>query len=71
MVKKLSRVLVECSFPVKAGADGPVQVSMQMNPASTLKSGETFSTPRVFIAVFSGDFYEPLNLYSRMLQREG
>jgi alpha-galactosidase len=62
---------VECSFPVRTGADGLVQVSMQMNPAVALKPGETFSTPRVFIAVFAGDFYKPLNLYSRMLQREG
>jgi alpha-galactosidase len=67
----LETLPVECSFPVKAGPDGLVQVSMQMNPAVMLKPGETFSTPRVFIAVFSGDFYEPLNLYSHMLQREG
>ncbi len=61
----------ECSFPVKTGADGLVQASMQTSPAVALKPGETFSTPRVFIAVYSGDFYEPLSLYSRMLQREG
>ena len=61
----------ECSFPVRTGADGLVQASMQMSPAVVLKPGETFSTPRVFIAIFAGDFYEPLNLYSRMLQREG
>jgi alpha-galactosidase len=60
----------ECSFPVKTAAGGLVQTSLRMDPAVVLKPGETFSTSRAFIAVFSGDFYEPLNLYSRMLQKE-
>ncbi len=62
---------LECLFPVKTGADGLVQASMEITPGITLRPGERLSTPPAFIAVFSGDFYEPLSLYSRMLQREG
>jgi len=67
----LETLPLTCSFPVKTGADGSVQASMVMKPLKTLKPGEVFSMPRTFVAVFSGDFYEPLSLYSRMLQREG
>ncbi len=38
---------------------------------TTLKPGETYSTPRSFVAVYSGDFYEPLHLWSSVLQKEG
>ena len=41
-------------------------------PANTaLKPGETYSTPRSFVAVYSGDFYEPLRMWSSVLQKEG
>ncbi len=61
----------ECSFPVRVDSDNGVRTSMQMNPGVTLKPGEWFAAPRTFIAVFSGDFFKPLSLYSRMLQKEG
>jgi alpha-galactosidase len=38
---------------------------------TTLKPGETYSTPRTFVAVYSGDYYEPLSLWSKMVDREG
>ena len=37
----------------------------------TLKPGETYSTPRSFVSVFAGDFYEPLRIWSSVLQKEG
>jgi alpha-galactosidase len=40
-------------------------------PNTTLKPGETFSTPRCFVAVYAGDFYEALRLWSNVLQRQG
>ena len=41
-------------------------------PANTaLKPGESYSTPRSFVAVYSGDFYEPLRMWSSVLQKEG
>jgi alpha-galactosidase len=59
------------SLPVEVGSDGLVNASVEIPAKTTLKNGESFSTPRSFVAVFSGDFYEPLRLWSRVLQKEG
>jgi alpha-galactosidase len=59
------------SIPVKTQADGHVQASVHLTPRTVLKPGEAYSTPRTFIAVYSGDFYEPLRMYSDALDREG
>ncbi len=59
------------SFPVSVAADGRINASMVLDAATTLKPGEAFSTPRSFVAVYTGDFYEPLRLWSSVLQREG
>jgi alpha-galactosidase len=59
------------SFPVSVAADDRVNASMVMDAATTVKPGEAFSTPRSFVAVYTGDFYEPLRLWSSVLQREG
>jgi alpha-galactosidase len=59
------------SLPVKVQADGRVNAALEVPASSTLKSGETYSTPRSFVAVYSGDFYEPLRLWSSVLQKEG
>jgi alpha-galactosidase len=59
------------SLPVKVASDGRIDASLVLEPKTTLKPGEVYSTPRSFVAVYSGDFYEPLRLYSSVLQREG
>ncbi len=59
------------SLPTKTEADGRVSASVSIPVNSTLKPGETYSTPRSFVTVYSGDFYEPLHLWSRVLQAEG
>jgi len=59
------------SFPVKVAADERINASMVLDAATTLKAGEVYSTPRSFVAVYAGDFYEPLRLWSSVLQREG
>jgi alpha-galactosidase len=59
------------SLPVKVEADGRINASLTQDLKTTLKPGEVFSTSRSFVAVYSGDFYEPLHLYSSVLQREG
>ncbi len=59
------------SMPVKVDSDGRVDASIAIPANSTLKPGESYSTPRSFVSVFSGDFYEPLRLWSSVLQREG
>jgi alpha-galactosidase len=59
------------SIPVKVDADGRVNASLTIPVNETLKPGESYSTPRSFVAVYSGDFYEPLRTWSSILQKEG
>jgi alpha-galactosidase len=59
------------SIPVETAADGFVDASVRYPANTTLKPGQVFSTPRTFVAVYAGDFYEPLNTWSSALEREG
>ena len=59
------------SLPVKVDSGGRIDASLLIDAKTALKPGEVFSTPRSFVAVYSGDFYEPLRMYSTVLQREG
>jgi alpha-galactosidase len=59
------------SIPVKAENDGRIAASMTIPANTTLKPGEVYSTPRSFLAVYSGDYYEPLRLWSSVLAKEG
>src|SRR5215472_506931 len=59
------------SIPVKAEADGRIRAALTVPVNATLKPGETYSTPRTFVAVYSGDFYEPLRMWSSVLQKGG
>ena len=59
------------SIPVKVDADGRVNASVDIPANTALKPGESYSAPRSFLAVYSGDFYEPLRLWSSILQKEG
>jgi alpha-galactosidase len=59
------------SMPVKVDSDARVNASITIPVNSALKPGDTYSTPRSFVAVYSGDFYEPLRMWSSVLQKEG
>ena len=59
------------SMPVKVDADQRVDAQVDIPAQTVLKPGESFSTPRTFVAVYHGDFYEPLRLWSSVLQKEG
>ena len=59
------------SIPVKVDADGRVKASLNIPANTVLKAGESYSAPRSFVAVYSGDFYEPLRMWSSVLQKEG
>jgi len=59
------------SLPVAVEPDGRVATSLVVEPGRTLAPGEEYTAPRSFLAVFAGDFYEPLRLYSLVRQREG
>src|SRR5580698_2443550 len=62
---------ISVSLPVKVQADGRVNAALEVPASTTIKPGETFSTPRSFVAIYFGDFYEPLHLWSSVLQNEG
>ncbi len=59
------------SIPVQTASDGRVDASVRFPANVTLKPGETFATPRTFLAVYAGDFYEPLGMWSNAVDREG
>jgi alpha-galactosidase len=59
------------SIPVKVDTDSRVDAALAIPAKTTLKPGETYSTPRSFVAVYAGDFYEPLRMWSGVLQKEG
>jgi len=59
------------SMPVKVDSDARVNASITIPVNSALKPGDSYSTPRSFVAVYSGDFYEPLRMWSSVLQKEG
>lgn len=58
------------SLPVNATKSG-VDASLTIPANVTVKPGESFSTPLAFVSVYTGDFYEPLRLWSRVLGKEG
>jgi len=59
------------SMPVRTLPDGSVSTSVRFQADAKLKSGEIYSTPRTFLSVYPGDFYQPLQQWSNVLEREG
>jgi alpha-galactosidase len=59
------------SIPVETKADGRVEAAVRLPAKTVLKPGETYSTPRTFVAVYAGDYYEPLSVWSNVVEREG
>jgi len=59
------------SIPVKTTEDGRVSAGVRLPARTVLKPGEIYSTPRTFLAVYAGDFYEPLSTWSNAVEREG
>ena len=59
------------SIPVETTTDRRVSASVRVPANSSLKPGETYSTPRTFVAVYSGDYYEPLSQWSKIVDQEG
>lgn len=58
-------------MPVRVGQDQRVETAVEINEPTMLKPGDVYSMPRTFVAVYAGDFYEPLRMYSLALQKEG
>jgi alpha-galactosidase len=59
------------SIPTRTTSDGRVEAGVKIVAEADLKPGESFSTPRTFVAVYRGDYYEPLSLWSQVVEREG
>ncbi len=59
------------SIPVETTKDQRVLASVRLPAKTTLKPGDVFSTPRTFLAVYKGDYYEPLSVWSNAVEREG
>jgi alpha-galactosidase len=59
------------SIPVKTESDGEVDASVHLTPETTLQPGQAYSTPETFTAVYSGDYYEALRIYSDLIDGEG
>jgi alpha-galactosidase len=58
------------SLPVQVAKDGRVEAAMTVDAGVVLKPGESYSAPRSFAAVHSGDFYDPLVMWSRAVRAE-
>jgi len=67
----IETIPVVLSLPVHVAADQRVETEVRLEPRTTLEPGESFATPRTFLAVYHGDFYEPLRSWSQALQKEG
>lgn len=59
------------SVPVQTTKDGRVEAGVSIPAKTVLKPGDVYSTPRTFLSVYSGDFYEPLKLWSDAVAKEG
>lgn len=59
------------SIPVKTLPEGPVATAIHIAANTKLSPGETFTTPRTFLSMYAGDFYQPLQQWSNLLEREG
>lgn len=59
------------SIPVKTTPTGKVNAEVRVPANMLLKPGEVFSTPRTFLVVYRGDFYQPLSLWSNVVAKEG
>ena len=60
------------SIPVRTKEkDAHIEAAITVPASTILKPGEIFSTPRTFLTIYSGDYYEPLRLWSDVIEKEG
>ncbi|HXM92946.1 MAG TPA: alpha-galactosidase [Candidatus Dormibacteraeota bacterium] len=59
------------SIPVATTNDESVLTSVRLAAKTMLKPGDVYSTPRTFLAVYKGDYYQPLSMWSNAVEREG
>ena len=64
-------VPLKVSLPVRTRPDGRVNTELTLEADAPFQPGQVYTTPLTFVSVFHGDFFEPLSLYSKMLQVRG
>jgi alpha-galactosidase len=64
-------VPLRLSLPVNTQPDKRVSAEIVLDTDTRLQPGQVYTTPLTFVSIFHGDFYEPLSLYSKMLQGSG
>ncbi len=64
-------VPLRLGLPVNTRADHRVNAQITVDADASLHPGQVYTTPLTFVSVFHGDFYQPLSLYSKMLQVRG
>jgi alpha-galactosidase len=57
--------------PVETAKDGKVEAGVKVPVKTTLKANEVFSSPRTFLAIYNGDYYKPLSVWSDVVEKEG
>jgi alpha-galactosidase len=62
---------VACWMPVSTVSGAGWQIRLETRPAQMLAPRAMLATPRAFITVHRGDFYEPLRTYRAMLRAQG
>jgi alpha-galactosidase len=67
----LETLPLSISIPVHTTTDRHVEAEVRVPADTNLQPGETFSTPRAFVTVYRGDYYEPLHSWSAAVEREG
>ena len=55
-------------LPARRTPDGPIESLIALEPGVTLQPGESYRTPRGFIAIYRGDFHEALSAYARAVR---
>jgi len=70
-VGHVETIPISAAIPATVAVDGRVNTEVDFAAEVTLKPGEIYSTPRTFVSVYAGDFYEPLRIWSSVLQKEG
>src|SRR5579872_1625393 len=64
-------VPLRLALPVRTLPNGRVNARVVLDANTLLHPGDVYATPVTFVSVFHGDFYEPLSMYSKMLQSRG
>lgn len=70
-IGQVDRLPMKLSLPVRVVSDERVIAGVSVNEPQTLHAGETYSLPTTFLAIYHGDYFEPLRLYSEILKRQG